>query len=162
MLGGDHYNTVSTLRTIDSGCRGVLQDLNTLDIRWIYEVGAVTNHNTIYYVERRSITMDSSDTADTDGGLTVRRTVLLRNQHTSSSTLQGLTDVCRNALHNCFLVNGSNRTRDVALLHCTITYDYYVVQHLCIFFQHNCNVGFASNFYALWYITNIRDVQGSI
>ena len=157
MLGGNHDNAVGTSRTVDSGSGGILQDFDALDVGGVHEVGIVAYLHSIYNIKRRSIAIDGADTTDADCSLSVRRTVLHRNLHTGGSTLKGLTDVLRHALHYGSLVNGSHRTRDVALLHRTVTYNHYVFKGSAVLFEGDLHAVLGS--YLLRKIADERHMQ---
>ena len=146
MFGSNHDNAVGTSGTVDGGSGGILQDLDTLDVGRVHEVGIVAYLHTIDYIKRRSVAIDGTDTTDADSSLSVRRTVLHRNLYTGSSTLKGLTDVLRHALHHGSLVNSSHRTRDFALLHRTVTYNHYVLKGAAILFEGNFHTILGSYF----------------
>ena len=77
VLCSNHDNTVSTLRTIDSGSRSILEDLKSLNITRVKEVGISTYLNTVNNIERKWRTVYRSDTTNTNLRVSLRSTVLL-------------------------------------------------------------------------------------
>ena len=76
--------------------------------------------------------------------------------------MQTLCDVHRSALHHVFCVYRNNRTCDVTLFHCTITYDHDVIQHLSVFLHDDGQVVVTGYFYFLSYIADIRDLKRGV
>ena len=133
VLGGNHHHTVSTARTVDGGGRGVLQNLNGGNVLRIQEVGIGTYLYTVYYVQRLSIAVDSTHTADAYLCQCIRTAVLLGNDDTRGGTLQTVCQVDGDFLHHGCGIHRVDRTGNVAALGSTVTNDHHVVQRVGVF-----------------------------
>ena len=74
LLGGDHDDTVGSSRTIDGGCRSILEDIHGLDVRWVdgrkrvacLVVCSRIDHDSVDDEDRLVCGIEGVDTSDAD------------------------------------------------------------------------------------------------
>ena len=113
LLRGNHNHTVGTLRTVNCGSRGILQDFNALNIAGIQEIDARPYLDAVYYIQWVGRTVYRSHTTDSDGRSATGVTRVTQYLHAGCRTLQTLTDVDRVTLHQVFRFHRGHRTRKV-------------------------------------------------
>ena len=139
LLGSDDDNTIRRTRTIDRSRSSILQHLHTLNIICIKRVQGIIGRHTIYNIKRILRRIERTNTTDTYGTSTNRRTCG-GNGHTWHTTLQGTHWV---GISCCLQVFGryhSHRTSQVGLALCSITCNNHLTQLFGIVLQHYLHI----------------------
>ena len=140
--GGDDDHTVGTTGTVDSGGRGILQDIHRLDVGGVdirksaHEGDTVEHDQRVVRGSQRALTTDT----DLHLGTWLRR--CLCHQHTSNTTLQGLSGVGCSHLVQLLTTNVGHRTRHSLTTLGTVTDNHHFVHHVTVFLKiHTHTVG---------------------
>ena len=184
-LSSDKHYAVCTLCTIDSCSGSILQYLHAYDVcrvdsgKWwdsgvtsIAESIAKTvvsawcsltlHDDTVDYVERFCICIDSGSTTYTDSRTWTRRTRSLHSGDTGCTSLKWLVEGRDDRAFESTLTYWNRWTRDITLLHSTITYDYHFLKGSGIAFQCYIYIVATSQLNFLCLIAYIRDSQSSV
>jgi len=84
--GGDEHYAVGSARSVDGGCRSVLEDFDGGDVRGI-EVVNVSHWDAVHYVEGVVGVIDCADATDADGGARTGGAALRHDHHAGGATL---------------------------------------------------------------------------
>ena len=154
LLGGHQYYTIGSLRTVDGSRRGILQDIDALDIGRV-QVGDIAAH-TIDKVQWFCITY-GTQTTDAHLESLTRLAGSRGDVYTRCLSLHGLQGVGGVQFGNLvtFHLDGSAR-HQFFLLH-AVTYNHYFVQHLVVFRQHHVDGRSAAHLDGLRYKANVRE-----
>ena len=154
LLGGHQYYAVGSLRTVDSGRSGILQDIDALDIGGV-QVGNISTH-AIDKVQRFCITY-GTQTTDAHLEAFTRLTGSGGDVYTRRLSLHGLQGVGGVQFGNLvtFHLNGSTRHQFFLLY--AVTYNHDFVQHLIVFLQHHVDGRSAAHLDGLRYKANVRE-----
>ena len=155
-LGGDEDDTVTCLRTVDSGGGSVLQDLHGLDHGRI-EVLDVIHLQTIDDEERSDRTGVRGITADTDRSTLTRSTGGVDDLDTGSLTLEGGGSVRRGAVLQVFRAHGGDGTGQVALLLDAVTDNHGLFEHLSVLLEDDVVIGLAPDDESLALVADALD-----
>ena len=110
--GGDDDHAVGTARTVDGGCRGVLQDVHRLDVGGV-DVGELPHEgDAVEHDERVVGGRERALTADADLHLGTRLRAGLRHEHTGHAALQCLGSVGGSHLIELLAADVGHRTGD--------------------------------------------------
>ena len=143
-LGGHQDDTVTSLRTIDGGGGGVLQDLDGLDQGRIQILDAI-HLQTVHDVERAKAGGGVGGiTTDADGGAGTRGTVG-DDADTGGLTLQGGGGIGRGTVHKVGLADGGDGTGKVALFLDAITDDHRFINEFRILDEDEAEIGLVAN-----------------
>ena len=135
LLGSDDDDTIGSTATIDRSRCSILEHLNALDVITIEFVHTRLGWHTINNI-KRIIVVQRTDTTNTYGGSSRRRTVSC-NIHTRNAALKSLDRVVLVLLG--YLINADYRdgTCQVGLALSGITSNNYLVEQLGIFFEND-------------------------
>ena len=134
-LGCNHHDTIGTTGTVDSSSRGILQEIEWLNIVLIdgCGYGGVFHRETVNDIKRRVVLCQRVVTTDDDVHLSARHTFARAYIDTGNTSAQCLTKrSSRSAKKFCHAGFG-NRTRQVSLAYFLIADYYHFVQCLCVF-----------------------------
>ena len=163
LLGGHEDDTVGTAATVDGGCRGVLQNVDRLDVAGVQRLNAGSRHegHTVDHVERLVALVERTLTADADR-TELTRALVGGDVDTCCLALQGLEGVVHRTVVQLLFANVDHRACDVALLLRTITDDDHLVEQLTVFLQRDVDSRLAGHGHGLRRIADIRNDQTSI
>ena len=134
-LGCHKNNTVSTTATIDSGRRGILQNVDALDIAGVQRLNATgLKRHTVNNVERAPASRDRTLATDSDATQSTR-TLAGGDVHTGCLTLQCFESIVHGLGVQFLLTHTSKGTGHVALTLYAITYYHNLVEHLLVLFE---------------------------
>ena len=135
-LGLNHYNTVSTARTVDSCRRSVLQHLDALNILRVDTLETCLANDAVNYVQRVVALVYRACTTHTNLHRTARN-ARRHYLHTRHTTVEGVLNTCYRLVLKRLAIHDGYRTCQVGLLHCTVTDNDNVAQHLGILMKSN-------------------------
>ncbi len=127
LLGRDNHNSVGTARTVDSGRRGVLENLHALDVAGRKEVYIVHRH-TVNNIQRFVRTVERGGTAHTHSHAAAGSAGGLLYRHTGSLTLDSLGSRHNGAVGKCFLVDCRHCCSKVFTLYRAVTDNHNFVE----------------------------------
>ena len=133
--GGDDDYTVGTTGTVDSGSRGILQDIHRLDVGGVDVRKGTHEGDTIEHDQRVVRSSQRALTTDTDLHLGTRLRRSLCHKHTGDTTLQGLGGVGGCHLIQLLTTDVGHRTRHGLTTLGTVTDDHHFVHHVTVFFK---------------------------
>ena len=154
LLGCDDDDTIGSTATIDRCRRGILQNLDRLDVCRIDGIHVFVGSDTINNQERATA-VDSTHTTHTDRRATTTWSCISHNLHTSQLTLHGVEHVRIRCADRLFHIHHRNSTSQIGLTLSGITCNDNLAQFFCIVIQHNFHIG--DSFYFFCLATNIRN-----
>ena len=152
-------NAVSTLGTVDSGRRGVLQHVDGLDFRGS-NVADVAYLEAVDNVQRRVVLRQRATTTHADGRLRIGSTVGHRDVHTRQLTLQGLRHVAHGDVLDLLRAHLRHGTRQVLLTNRTVTDGYNLFQHSGVVLHLDIELGLALHVKCLGLHTDVGNLNG--
>ena len=155
-LGGDENHTGSTTGTVDSGCRGVFQHVDTLDV--LRSNRTETALQTIDEHEWRVTSFERDDTTQTDGRGGARVTRAVGDGQTSHLTFNQVTGVADVTLCKVLSLHAGDGRGDVALALGAVTDDNHFVEQGIVFLK--CHI--ATGRYLLGNKADVRNHQHGI
>ena len=153
-LSSHQNHTISTLGTIDCRRRSIFQYTDILDI-----TGRNIINKTIYDIKRRIILGNGTTTTYTYFDFSIRRTIRYRYVHTCQMSAHSLQGRSYRDIFQYLVVHRRNRTCQVFLLHRTVTYNNYFIQHLRVVLKLNTQYLPGNGIYLLGLHTYIWDNQ---
>ena len=137
LLGGDDNHTVGTAATVDSGGRGILQDVHRLDVGRIDVAQLAHEGNTVEHNQRVVAGRERALATNADLHFGTRLRTGLRHHHTGHAALQSLGGVGGCNLIQFLTANVGHRTRYGLATLRTVTNHHHLVHHMAVFLQHN-------------------------
>ena len=132
IFGSDDDNAVSTLGTVDSGSRSILQDVHRSDVAR-RDIRDTRYRHTIDDIQRVVALGQRCTTADTNLDIGIRTTFRRRYRHTGQLTLQRLGSRGNRDVLELLSTHGSHRRYNVAFLRRTITGNDHFLKYLTVF-----------------------------
>ena len=135
IFGGDDDNAVSTLRTVDSGCSCILEDVHRSDVTR-RNIGNRAHRHTVHDIERVVALGKRRTTTHTDLHIRIRTSFCRSDRHTGQFTLQCLCCAGYRYILDLVCAHRSHGRYDVTFLCCTVTGYHHFLQHFAVLGKH--------------------------
>ena len=129
VLGRDNHHTIGSTRTVDSTGRSILQHLDGLNVVRREITDGSAHGNTVDDVQRGLVSVQRTDTTDTDQRVGTRLTVR-GDLHTGHLTFKHRRDIRMRHSLQFVGIHNRYRTSQVGLLLNTVTHNDHLIEHL--------------------------------
>ena len=138
-LCSNDNNTIRTTGTVNSRSWCILQNIQRFNIRRVDSAGnsCIFYGETINHIKRRVILCQRVVTTNHDVHGSARRTFAGRHVHTGNTSSQVLVERADRRIQQFIHICLSHGTGQVFLSYFLVTYYYYFIQYLRIFFQYD-------------------------
>ena len=144
LLRRHQHHAVGAAATVDGRCRGILQNVNRLNVARVQRLNARGRHqgNAVHHVQRVVAAVQRALTANPDAADRAR-TLARRNVNTGSLALQSLQRVRHRPDVQLLLAHARQGASHVALLLNAVTHHDHLVEQLLVLFEGHVNLAFA-------------------